>query len=75
MSRITFTRITPEESRIYHDGDSVGDVSGQDDILNPGSRDSVIHLDEDSRGPHRVHDRSRIRGEAQRLVDTHPFYR
>ena len=74
MSRITFKRMNPEESRIYSDGDYIGDVYRQDDILNPGAHYYVIHLDEDYRGPHRVHERHRIRDETQRLVDSHPFY-
>ena len=39
MSPVTFKRIASDESRIYDsDGDYVGDVYAQDDILNPGSR-------------------------------------
>ena len=37
MSDIAFKKITPRESRICQDGDCVGDVYRQDDILNPGS--------------------------------------
>ena len=74
MSDIDFRRINPHESRIYQDGDCVGHVYRQDDILNPGSHCYVIHLFEDYRGPKRVHDRNRIREIAQRMVDTHPFY-
>ena len=61
MTRIAFKRITPDESRIYNDdGDYVGDVFRQDDILNPGGHYYIVHLDEDWRGPHRVHERHRI---------------
>ena len=74
MNEITFKRINPQESRIYQEGDYVGDVYRQDDILNPGSHYYVIHLDEDWRGPRRVHDRNRIREVAQRLVNSHPLY-
>ena len=75
MSRITFKRIAPDESRIYDaDGDYVGDVYAHDDILHAGRRYFVVHLDEDPRGPHRVHERDRVREVAQRLVDTHPLY-
>ena len=74
MSAITFKRITPSESGIYQDGDHVGDVYRQDEILNPGSHCYVIHLAEDWRGPRRVHDRNRIREVAQRLVNSHPLY-
>ena len=51
MSEITFKRVTPHESRIYQDGDHVGDVYRQDDILDAGNHYYVVHLDEDSRGP------------------------
>ena len=74
MTCITFKRITPEESRIYADGMIIGEVYRQDDILKPGSHYYVVHLSEDYRGPHRVHDRSRIREETARLVNTHPLW-
>ena len=74
MSRIAFRRIAPDESRIYEDGDHVGDVYAQDDILHPGRRVFVIHLDEDPRGPVRVRDRDRIRDVAQQQVDSHPLW-
>ena len=73
---LTFRRITPEESRIYQDGAIVGEVYRQEDILHAGAHYYVIHLSEDHRGPVKVHDRARIRAEAQRLVDdTHPLDR
>ena len=71
---LTFRRVTPEESRIYQDGAIVGEVCRQEDILNAGRHHYVIHLAEDHRGPVKVHDRARIRAEAQRLVDTHPLW-
>ena len=74
MTEIAFKRIAPEESRIYRGSDHVGDVYRQDDILNPGGRYYVIHLDEDRRGPVCVHERSRIREVAERLVETHPLW-
>ena len=74
MSAITFKRITPSESRIYQNGDHVGDLYRHDNILNPGSHCYVIHLSEDHRGPKRVQDRRRIRDVAQHLVDTHPLF-
>jgi len=72
--RTTFKRLTPHESRIYADGEHVGNVHRQDDILAPGRVFYVVHLFEDPRGPRRVHDRRHIRDVAQRLVDSHPFY-
>ena len=74
MSEITFKRVTPHESRIYQDGDHVGDVYRQDDILEPGNHYYVVHLDEDPRGPVRVHERERIREIAEHRVRTHPLY-
>ena len=74
MCRISFKRITPEESRIYDaDGDHVGDVYAQDDILNSGRRVYVIHLSEDPRGFVRVTDRARIRQVAEQRLLSHPF--
>ena len=74
MDSITFKRLTPHESRIYADGDHVGDVYRQDDILAPGQAFYVVHLFEDPRGPRRVHDRTRIRRLAQSLLDSHPLF-
>ena len=74
MSAIVFRRIAPDESRIYQDGDHVGDVLALDDPLREGARYYVVHLDEDPRGPCRVHDRSRIREVTERLVLSHPLW-
>ena len=74
MPSLTFKRITPHESGIYHDGDLVGEVYRHPDCLHPGSHYYVIHLDEDYRGPVRVHDRGRIRDVAERLVETHRLW-
>ena len=74
MSSVTFKRVAPDESRIHDaDGDHVGDVYAQDDILNPGARVYVVHLSEDPRGFVRVHDRSRIREVAEERLRSHPF--
>ena len=74
MTDITFKRIAPHESRIYLDGDLIGEVHRHDDILNGGAPVWIIHLDEDWRGPQRVHDRRQVREVAHRLILTHPFY-
>ena len=50
MTDIEFRRVTPEESRVYFEGDFVGEVHRQDDILNPGAHYYVCWLDEDPRG-------------------------
>ena len=75
MSAIAFRRIAPDESRICRDGDHVGDVYALDDPLREGARYFVVHLDEDPRGPCRVHDRNRIREVTARLVESHPLWR
>ena len=74
MSAIAFRRIAPDESRIYRDGDHVGDVYGLDDPLRRGARYFLVHLDEDPRGPVRVHDRHRIRSVTESLVLSHPLW-
>ena len=74
MASITFKRVTPLESRIYADGDHVGDVYRQDDIFSAGAHFYVVHLSEDARGPCRVHERHRIREVAQHLLETHPLF-
>ena len=74
MSAVPFRRIAPDESRIYRDGDHVGDVVRQEDVLSPGSHFYMVHLDEDPRGPCRVHDRSRICEMTERLVGSHPLW-
>ena len=74
MCRVTFKRITPEESRIFADGDHVGDVYRQDDVLHEGEHYYVVHLDEDWRGPVRVHRRHRIREIAEERIRSHPLW-
>ena len=74
MSGIAFRRISPDEARIVLDGDHVGDVYALDDPLRGGGRYFVVHLDEDPRGPCRVHDRSRIRQVTEHMVLSHPLW-
>ena len=74
MNAIVFHRVAPDEARIVLDGDHVGDVYRQADVLSPGSHFHVVHLEEDPRGPCRVHDRSRVRAETERLVLSHPLW-
>ncbi len=74
MSAIAFRRIAPDVARVYCDGDHVGDVCARDDPLREGARYYVIHLDEDPRGPCRVHDRDRIREVARQRILSHPLW-
>ena len=70
---IRFRRVGENETRVYQDGDYVGDVFRHDDILNRGEVFYVVHLSEDPRGPVRVHERHRVREVARHLLDTHPM--
>ena len=74
MSSITFRRVAPDEARIYQDSDHVGDLYRQDDILAPGAVYYVVHLDEDPRGPVRIHERARIRQITEQRMRTHPLW-
>ena len=48
MSRITFRQVSADEARIHDaDGDYVGDVFRQADILHQGEYFYVVHLSED----------------------------
>ena len=71
MSHITFRRVASDEARIYLDNEYVGDLYRQDDILKPGAVFYVVHLDEDARGPVRVHERARIREVAENRIRSH----
>ena len=74
MRQVTFKRVADDEARIYDvEGDHVGDVYAQDDILHPGRRVYLVHLSEDPRGFVRVHDRARIRQVAEERLLSHPF--
>ena len=73
-SSITFRQVSADEARIYDaDGEYVGDVIRQRDILCPSSSHFIIHMNEDPRGFVRVHEHTRVRETAQRLLDTHPL--
>ena len=74
MNGIAFRRISPDEARIVLDGDNVGDIYALDDPLRPGGRYFVVHLDEDPRGPCRVHDRIRIREVTEQRILSHPLW-
>ena len=75
MSQITFEQVGPDEARIYDaDGDYVGDLYRQPDILNAGRHVYVLHLVEDPRGWVRVHERERIRAVAEERLRSHPLW-
>ena len=74
-STVTFIRVGANEARIHDaDGDYVGDLFRQRDILEPGEHFYVIHLSEDPRGPLRVHERERVREMAEERLRSHPLW-
>ena len=74
MTEITFTRTGEDEARIMADGEHVGELYRHPDILKPGKVLFIAQLDEDWRGPVRIHDRSRIREAVTSMVDSHPLW-
>lgn len=74
MSDLTFKRISPDESRIYADGEHVGDVYAQPDYLHPRRRVYLILLEDDPRGWAKTYDRERIREVAEERLMTHPYF-
>ncbi len=74
MNQVSFTRIARHEWRVRLDGEIVGDVFRMPDILEAPATVFMIHLDEDTRGPVRVHDAGRVRAETERMLRTHPLW-
>ena len=71
---LSFELAAPDEVRIYRDGEYVGDIYKDEDILNPGRHHYLIWLAEDWRGWKRVTDRSTLRATAEHWVLTHPLW-
>lgn len=71
---ITFKRIAPHQARIYEDGDCIGEVYRQRDILNADRHYYVCWLTEDPRGSFRIHDRSSIRELVEARACSHPYW-
>ena len=73
MCRVTFKLVAADEARILADDQYVGDLYRHPDILSPGKVFFVVHLEDDPRGPCRVHERHRIREVVAQRIRTHPF--
>ena len=73
-TELTFEPGPPDEVRIYHNGDYIGDIYKHEDILNPGAHYYLIWLSEDFRGWKRVRERRNLRAATEHWVDTHPLY-
>ena len=74
MCHVTFQRVADDEARILADGEYVGDLFRQRDILSPGDVLFILHLDDDWRGPIRVHERHRVREVAEQRLLSHPLF-
>ncbi len=74
MTEIAFRRIDEHEALIVADGETIGNLYRQDDVLHEGAHYYVVVLDEDWRGPVRVHERHRIREIAEERIRTHPLW-
>ena len=70
---LSFKLAAPDEVRIYRDGQHVGDIFKDEDILAPGRFHYLIWLAEDWRGWKRVTERSELRETVERWVETHPL--
>ncbi|MDE0281906.1 MAG: hypothetical protein OXN16_12645 [Gammaproteobacteria bacterium] len=72
MSRITFRKIDQKEALIYHDGELVGELFRDENLLT-GRPVYLILLSEDWRSWLRVEDRSKVRDCIRQRLRTHPL--
>ena len=70
---IAFRRIDEHEALIVADGETVGGLYRQTDILGGGTV-YVVHLDEDPRGFRRIFERARIHDAVAEMLETHPLW-
>ena len=73
MCHVTFQRVADDEARILADGEYVGDLYRQRDILAPDAVLFIVHLEDDPRGFVRVHQRRHVLEVAVERIRTHPF--
>lgn len=71
---ITFKRVAPHKSRIYEDGDCIGEVYRQRDVLNPGQLHYIAYIMEDPRRSFRLHGPTSIREIVSQRILTHPYF-
>ncbi len=71
---LTFRLAAPDEVRVYRDGEHIGDIFKDEDILEPGRHHYLIWLAEDWRGWKRVTDRGKLRETLEHWVETHPYH-
>lgn len=68
--RLEFHRTDEDEVSIYRDGDLVGHIYKDEDVLNPGRHVYLIWLSEDRRGWKKVTDRRALRPTVERWIAT-----
>ena len=73
MCHVTFQRVADDEARILADGEYVGDLCRQRDILSPNAVLYIVHLEDAAWGFVRVHERHRVREVAAQRILSHPF--
>jgi len=75
MSRVTFRRIASDQANIHDEnGECIGEIYRERDILNPARHHYIAWLTEDPRGSVRIHDRCRIREIVEARARTHPYW-
>ena len=72
MTGIAFRRIDEHEALIVADGETVGGLYRQTDLIGGGTV-HVAHLDEDPRGFRRIFERAHIRDVVAEMLETHPL--
>ncbi len=72
---LTFHRIADDECTIRENGDTVGSIWRHAGDNTRNGFVYTIHLDEDPRGWHHVHDRRKLLRAVIRRIASHPLWR
>ena len=73
MTQVIIMPLSDTESRIYMDGEHVGDVYHQADVLD-GNPAHVVHLHEDPHGWERVRNRTDVLAAAAQRIESHLYW-
>ena len=74
MAAIDILEATPEEARIYEDGDLIGEIFRDESAFEDEPPFYVVDLSEDPRGPKRVYARENLVETVHWMVDSHPLW-
>ena len=74
MAAIDIQHATPEEARIYEDGDLIGEIFRDESAFEEQAPFYTVHLTEDPRGPRRVYARENLTETVQWMVDSDPVW-